>query len=202
MMRLRLPGFIFRFSKICIILKRLNIFLAHFLWPSVTAFLFSCLFWNCYEEIKRDRKSEQFFHQNFLNVFRWRDYWENASNILKLSSNKFRNAGCQFCWFDLKLNCIAFIQNKVLKLLFSTYRRLYTAVCILFLYIQLYTTDVVVRWCCVSLLLYVVDVRRWMVLLYCCRCFDVIGVVGVGVGVTNLQTEPSKCRQSFSTDVV
>ena len=195
MMRLKLPGFVFRFSKICIILKRLNIFLAHFLWPSVTAFLFSCLFWNCYEEIKRDRKSEQFFHQNFLNVFRWRDYWENASNILKLSSNKFRNAGCQFCWFDLKLNCIAFIQNKVSKLLFSTYRRLYTAVCILFLYIQLYTTDVVVRWCCVSLLL-----------LLLCWCFDVIGVVGVvgvvGVGVTNLQTEPSKCRQSFSTDVV
>ena len=118
MMRLKLPGFVFRFSKICIILKRLNIFLAHFLWPSVTAFLFSCLFWNCYEEIKRDRKSEQFFHQNFLNVLKWRDYWENASNILKLSSNKFRNAGCQFCWFDLKLNCIAFIQNKVSKLLF------------------------------------------------------------------------------------
>ena len=165
MMRLKLPGFVFRFSKICIILKRLNIFLAHFLWPSVTAFLFSCLFWNCYEEIKRDRKSEQFFHQNFLNVFRWRDYWENASNILKLSSNKFRNAGCQFCWFDLKLNCIAFIQNKVSKLLFSTYRRLYTAVCILFLYIQLYTTDVVVRWCCVSLLLFT----------------DVVGVVVVVV---------------------
>ena len=53
-----------------------------------------------------------------------------------------------------------------------------------------------------SLLLYVVDVKRWMVLLHCCRFFDVIGVVVVGVGVTNLQTEPSKCRQSFSTDVV
>ena len=35
---------------------------------------------------------------------------------------------------------------------------------------------------------------------------DVVGVVDVGgvvgVGVTNLQTEPSKCRQSFSTDVL
>ena len=60
------------------------------------------------------------------------------------------------------------------------------------------------RCCCTMMLcvVVVVVVRRWMVLLHCCRCFDVIGVVGVGVGVTNLQTEPSKCRQSFSTDVV
>ena len=181
MMRLKLPGFIFRFSKICIILKRLNIFLAHFLWPSVTAFLFSCLFWNCYEEIKRDRKSEQFFHQNFLNVLKWRDYWENASNILKLSSNKFRNAGCQFCWFDLKLNCIAFIQNKVSKLLFDVSKIVYCCMYIVPIHTTLYNR------CCCTMMLCVAVVVKWC----CCCC-----------GVTNLQTEPSKCRQSFSTDVL